>query len=348
MNVISTPSSHLVRRIRIFWLCLFLLPGLAALAAAEDKQPFSPYFETFTDGKIDWENGLIYGVGKGYLHQNQNSKNRALRAAQVIAQQSILKVAARIRLNDQQTLDSLEREIKGMQLKAFVQSSQDDVTFQSEGDQPHFVVTMKAPLTGIEGLTINLLKHLRNSVDRWQAFPQPSKAGRVEDEDAPWLILDARRLMAGQVLKPALFPKIISASGRTIYDLKTVEENALTQNGMARYAISDMTPSQLLSEQNRRGNLVVELLQKLLVRPAYAGEDKNKKKRKRRKYIITDAKKAQGLMKTNLIISEKDARNMTTENDSSRILKDCRVIILISSPVGGIEGRIPHYLVSAL
>jgi hypothetical protein len=115
---------------------------------------------------------------------------------------------------------------------------------------------------------------------------------------------------------------------------------------MARYAVTDMTRKLLLSKENRMGDLLAEVLQRLFVCKAYAGEDK--KKRKRRKYIVTEVKKAQGLMKTNLIISENDAQKIAAEDGSSRILKKCRVIILISSPVGGIEGSMPRYLALAL
>ena len=346
MNLKLSRSSRYIYRIGIIssvLLCLLILPNRIR---AEEKSRHSAYKETFPEGRINWENGTIYGVGKAYLNQNQNSKNKALRAAQLIAQQSILKIAARIRLNDEQSLDSLEKNAGGIHLKAAIRTSEDQVVFESAGNQPHIKVTLKAPINGIDGLTINLLNQLKKTPRHWKAFPEPSARDIFEIDEAPWLLLDGRRLMAQNALKPALFPKIISASGQTIYDLNRVEEKALMNNGMARYAVSDLPPEQLLSKENTTGNKLAAFLRKLFIREAYAGE--NKKKRKRRKYIVSEVKKAQGLMKTNLIISENDARKITAEDGSSRILKECRVIILISSPVGGFEGSILHYLALTL
>ncbi|MEJ2199915.1 MAG: hypothetical protein P8X63_02710 [Desulfuromonadaceae bacterium] len=47
----------------------------------------------------------------------------------------------------------------------------------------------------------------------------------------------------------------------------------------------------------------------------------------------------QGLSRTNLVISEKDAQELKQEDASSQILQKCRVIIIVSSPIGGIEAR---------
>ena len=48
-------------------------------------------------------------------------------------------------------------------------------------------------------------------------------------------------------------------------------------------------------------------------------------------------------MRANLVISESDARNIREEDASSQILKKCRVIVIVSSSIGGIEGRfLPH------
>jgi len=327
-----------------FLTLLFLWPP--SIAIAEDKQPLAAFIESFPEGWIDWENGIIYGVGKAYLNQNDNSKNKSLRAAQLIAQQSILKVAARIRLNDRQTLETVGKDPGLIHLKALIRSTEHQVEFESNDNQPHFKVTLKAPLTGIEGLTVNVLNHLKKTSASWQFFPKQPAKRDVENEEAPWLLLDARRLMAQHEVKPALFPKIISASGRTIYDLNTVEEEALIKRGMAKYAVSNLTTEQLRSKTNIMDGMISSILQLLFVRKAYAGEDK--KKRKRRKFIVSEVKQAQGLMKTNLIISEDDARKVSAEDGSSRILKKCRVIILISSPVGGIEGSLPHHLALAL
>ena len=44
-------------------------------------------------------------------------------------------------------------------------------------------------------------------------------------------------------------------------------------------------------------------------------------------------------MNTNLLISDTDTRQLKSEDASSRILKQCRVIVIVSSPIGGVEGK---------
>lgn len=346
MKTKSSDSKFCCCTISLLTLLTFFILWPPITTIAEDKQPLAPYIESSPQERIDWEKGTIFGVGKAYLNQNSNSKNKTLRAAQLIAQQSILKVAARIRLNDRQTLEAVGKDPGLIHLKAFMRTSEHEVELVSNDNQPHFKVTLKAPINGVEGLTINVLNHLKKTSAEWQYTPkQPAKLD-AENIEAPWLLLDARPLVAQHEVKPALFPKIISTAGRTIYDLKTVAEDALIQRGMAQYVVSNMAAAQLGSKTHRLNNLFSGVLQLLPGRKAYAGEDK--KKRKRRKFIVSEVKQAQGLLKTNLIISEEDARRVSAEDGSSRILKDCRVIILISSPVGGTEGSLPHYLALAL
>ena len=331
-----------IRWVNISILVALFFLGLPALSVGEEKDQLSPYIESFPEGWIDWENGIVYGVGKGFLEKNNNSKNKSLRAAQIMAQQSIVKVAARIRLNGRQTLETLEKESGVIRLKAFIRSEEHKTVFESNGNQPHFKVTLKTPLNGIEGLTIRLLDSLKTKPTVWQEFPKPPDKKYVEDEEAPWLLLDARKVMVQNGVKPALFPKIMSSSGQTIYDLNNVEEDALAKRGMAKYVISDMPQGQLGLQRNGIDKRITGLLKLLYPQEVYAQEER--KKRKRRKFIVTEVAQAQGLTKTNLIISEDDARKVSAEDASSRILKKCRVIILMSSAVGGVEGSIPCYL----
>jgi len=77
-------------------------------------------------------------------------------------------------------------------------------------------------------------------------------------------------------------------------------------------------------------------------RPAIAQEEKIRKKRKR--FIVKKAEGLQGLSRTNLVISQNDALAFRAQDSASQILKNCRVIVIVSSPVGGVEGQLPRYL----
>jgi len=90
---------------------------------------------------------------------------------------------------------------------------------------------------------------------------------------------------------------------------------------------------------------IIVLVNQFLGTPeVYAGQ--GKKRRKRRKFIVVDVKQAGGLNKTNLIISEDDAHKLKKQDQASLILQECRVIVVVSSPIGGIEGSLDRFMAS--
>ena len=323
--------------------CLIMVVTTAGISAEPD---FNPLIEKHPDGWIDWDQGVIYGIGKGYLHLNDNSRNKALRAAKVLALQSILKVAAGIRLDDRETLETLGKGQVVIHLRGFIRFTEHQSIFKAQEPRPYHEVTLRAPLNGIEGLTSNLLQHLKSKPQMWQDFPIRNDRKLEEQEDQPWLVLDARPLSASANVQPALFPKIITPSGEVIYELKSVNAQALAQRGMARYVVSDTPTDKLQARTNRLDDILDRIDTFISLREAHAEE--KKKRRKRRRFIVKQVNEAQGLMRTNLVISENDARQLTDEDASSQILKKCRVIVIAASPIGGIEGQIMRYFASNL
>ncbi len=327
------------KKIISFSSLFFTLLIIYSASAQAQSDEFSPFIESFPNGKIDWESGYIYGVGIGYPHLNEGSRARALKVAQASALSAILQVASRLRVNDQNNLSDLETKKIIIQIRGLIQYEPHERKFVREGDQPSYRVTYRAPMKGVKGLTKNLLTHLRSRPLMWRDFPQQ---GGLEngDESYPWLVLDARGLQQKGPAQPALFPKIISERGETIYDLTMAAESALVKRGMARYVVSDKVQTELRTMFDK--GPIHRLTDLFSPQLAFAQE---KKKRKRRgKYIIKNVKKAQGLKRTNLVISESDAKNIREEDASSQILKKCRVIVIVSSSIGGIEGKfLPHF-----
>ena len=168
-------------------------------------------------------------------------------------------------------------------------------------------------------------------------MPQPSEDN---DEGATWLVLDARGLSKTSPVAPALFPKIVTEKGDAVFDLTVAEEGALVQKGMARYVVSDQSREEIQSRLEREGPVN---LARLLGPSLALAQEKGERKRQG-KVIVKDVSQVQGLMKTNLVISEADAREIKEEDASSQILKKCRVIVVVSSSLGGIEGRLPEGL----
>ncbi len=317
---------------------VFAATTLYPLPSAAEEVPFSPYVETHPDGRVDWDEGVVYGVGKGYIHLNQGSRARALRAAQALALQSILKVAAGVRLDERETLESLSASGRvEIQLSALVRYEEHETVWVDKGDEPHARVTYRAPLKGVEGLTRRLITHLRETPSDWERFPLETQRPTAPPAgDLPWLVVDARNLPQDELVRPALFPQIRSTTGDTIYDLGSVREAALVERGMASYVNLSRAHDDLLSCGPGFMSRLRSLFQ---TREAWAQERRTRAKRGQ--FVITDAARAQGLSKTNLVISEEDARKIREEDASSNILKDCRVIVIVSGTVGGIEGQLP-------
>jgi hypothetical protein len=323
----------MIKRIIIF----LLISLFSAFAVYAESPKFQSFIEHFPKGKIDWEKGYFYGVGIGYPHLNDSSRAKALKVAQAEALSAILQVASGLRVDDQRTLADLEREKTIIRIKALVHYEPFKREFISEKGHPYFKVTYRAPLTGIKGLTKQLLTHLKSQPPPWQDFPKPGHP-ELDDASLPWLVLDARGLEPQAPVQPAIFPKVISESGETVYQVSHVEEDALVERGMARYVVSDKSQGELTTG-SIRGPLAW-LFNLIFPDNAYAQE----KRKKRGLYVVKDVKRAEGLMKTNLVISEDDAMSIKAEDVSSQVLKKCRVIVVVSSAVGGVEGRLMEYL----
>ncbi|MCK5686319.1 hypothetical protein KAJ27_19450 [bacterium] len=279
---------------------------------------------------------MIYGVGKGFLHENQGSKTKAFRVAQYAALESILKIAAGVRLDDKLKLKELGKGLVEIQIKALITYKEYKTEFINNVEKPYYEIVRRAPIKGVAGLTSKLLKQLKSTPLDWNIFPKEQIKTELSDEKEPWLVLDARKLPQLGSIKPALFPRIISDSGKTIYQLNSVNETALTERGMASYVETSNAVEQSKYLKEPSDTILTQIRAFFTVQDAIA--DQKGKRRKRRKFIIKEVKQATGLMKTNLLISEKDARDLKAEDASSKILENCRVIVVTNSPIGGIEG----------
>jgi hypothetical protein len=323
----------------LFALFPFLLFCLFCALTWAESTKFLPFIERFPTGKVDWENGYFYGTGLGYPHLNDGSKARAMKVAQAQALSAILQVAAGLRVDDRRVLADLEKERVVIQIKALIQYEPFEQEFIQKDREPFYRVTYRAPMRGVTGLTKKLLPYLRSPSPSWE---QPTEKGAAEasDDEAPWLVLDARRLSPDSQIQPALFPKIMTEKGEVLFDLNTVEEDALARRSMARYVVTDKSREEIIASLLPEGPTALLGL----LGPSWAMAEEKADRKRQRKYVIKDVTQVEGLMKTNLVISEADAKEIREEDASSQILKKCRVIVAVSSSLGGIEGGAPTHL----
>ncbi|MCP3953584.1 MAG: hypothetical protein GY697_15410 [Desulfobacterales bacterium] len=323
---------------------LIIVTGLLfspSIVNSDEEQLFTAFIQQFTTGRIDWDKGVIYGTGRAYLDQNSHSVPLAMRGAQLIAASNILKLAAGVNLDERRKLGELGDGNFVIHLKAFLRFAEHESRLVEAPSRPYYEVTRKAHLTGISGLNLQILRRMKSGVDGLR-IPQTSAAPIEESTDAPWLVLDARDLPGLAKVQPALFPKIASTSGNTIYDIESINAAALRQRPMASYVESaeDFRHLQSLGLSSSSLARLADMF--FSVSPAVAEEGRIRKKRRR--FIVKKVADLQGLSNTNLIISQNDALALQAEDSASQILKNCRVIVIVSSPVGGVEGMAPQYL----
>lgn len=295
---------------------------------------FAAYVERWANGHIDWEAGVIYGRGVASLADQKGNRAMAKRAAQVLAAANIVRLAAGIRLDDRRLLGDLGGGQVVIRLRAFLTVVDHSTRLVENDGPPYYEVVRKTPITGIKGLTRQLLTRFGSSISEGLRWPSaPSRETPPADEDALWLVLDARHLAASGPVQPALFPKITAADGRLLYDWHQVSPDALESRGMARYVVSDVEARHW---QSRRSP-VIDLLEHLSPPDALA-QDPAPVQSRRRRYIVKKVENTDGLARTNLVVSNTDAQALAAEDAASDILKNCRVIVIVNSPIGGVEG----------
>lgn len=306
-----------------------------------------PYVERYGIGYVDWENGYYYGIGKGGLKENEGSKARALKVAQKYAQEHILQLASRVRVDADRTVADLLEENVIIKLKGMIRAEEISTKFFEKARDPYFEVVWRAPLYGVTGLSKEVLK-LKGTNPTTGEPKTPDKSvnySSMFNDEEPTLIIDARGLKGKDRVNPALFPKIMDEDGRIIYAMDLVDEEAALTSGMARYIVTPKTWEELQSSESvvnlRVGFLgrVATILKGLFHstnNEAYAGQPERRKRKK--PYIIKSAKGTSGLMRANIIISRKDAEDLEEADEAAKILKKCRVVIIVDSSVGGIEG----------
>ena len=333
-------------------LCLLCLP---AISASVDESRFQSYIERHDNGWIDWQNGLIYGIGRGYLKKNRNSRPLARGVGEVLASGNIVKLAAGLHLDEARTLESLGGGKITVNLKAFIRDKQYKSTYVENNGDPYYEIVKVSSMKGISGLTAKLLDHLAKD-PVWRDLPvrNPEPREDLGDEGQPWLLLDARGLTDNRQVQPALLPKIKSETGEEIYNVKGVEAAALVDRGMMSYVTTDASAEELRSDAGLVDSILARAGLLVGVGEAVAGAvedfpDRNgetgtphrRERRRRGRYIVANVKDVQGLAKTNLVVSATEAMELKAEDANSQILKKCRVVVVVSSPIGGIEGRLP-------
>lgn len=295
----------------ILTLALFGLvsPGLMAqdAATALPAEAKESCLISQPNGCIDWEHGIIYATGMGVPNPDLKSAAQktysAHQAALVVAKRNLLGMVEEIQISSSQTVqmgmlesDVIKTEIHGS-LKQVSEVGKPKVM----GDGSTWV-TVKMHMRDImnalvknEGFDFGDAPVEKSTVS--QAKPlAPSetlKAGGEVGTIYTGLILDAR----GTGVKPAMSPKLYSASGEEIYGSFLITRQYALEFGVAAY-VKDLDKAQTSDRVKGKPLLLKASLQ-------------------------SNAKQA------DLKLSNEDAELLKELNKTQTFLREARVVILL-------------------
>jgi hypothetical protein len=317
------------RRTHILFLAAVLVLLLTVPNSAAGENRFVPLVESYAGGWIDWAEGAIYGVGRGALDLHGGSRPMARRAAKINALQSILKIAAGIQVDDANTLRDLSAGSRAIELEALIRFTVRREGWATHTARPYYKTVLRAPMTGIEGLTARIVQALDDRRRNWDRAPEP-----LPDENAPWLVLDARGAGRALSVSPALFPRIVTERGKTLYDLSHAEEDALVRRGMARYVtpVGDTDP-------RRFGNFPPARQTGRLMPVSEVGAAPVGSWNMPGRVVAVEVVAVRGTANTILVVGERDAARLLSEDAVSGVLRRCRVIILVDRPQAAFQSR---------
>lgn len=206
-------------------LAVLILASVVHVATADDatSQPtrattvpagYRPHITSGPGGKIDWANGLLLveGIGKARGTDEQQQK-MAERAATVVAARNALSLAAGVQVNRYGRFSDLRDgtvQIEGMIKGHFAVA----VNWDPKATPPTCKITLGVPMWGIKGLSAIVFEEERKRSRSAAHMPI------VESDDArigegEFIVIDAR----GTQLRPCMFPIVINADGRVLYDV---------------------------------------------------------------------------------------------------------------------------------
>jgi hypothetical protein len=286
--------------------------------------------QKYPQGEINWGDGFIIAHGKGVITDSRdpNAEAKAARAAELDAKAHLLEIINDIPVDD--SIRAGEEQKMSFAMEGFVQGAQ--IAAQTKSGTT-VSVTVQAPIRGVKGMTMTMLGYYTPAPPPKVAAPvkpqpKPQPPAGVEAESYTGVVIDARKVQAN----PAVFPKVKDTEKREVYSVGAVNKDDLAKRGMASYAVvaRDVELSRLFPHA-------------LVIRVSYMPDDQAAPKQKRRqgyKPLVVSAADAEGKLKANLIISEEDAAKIKAVDEKTGALKQCRVVVVVSSEVGGLEGRV--------
>ncbi len=330
--------------------------------AEAGTNPSSPLLEKFDKGYINWKSGeYIANVSapapaeyRGKTVNEAMAKELALRVSRALADSVFLQIVADTRVDAKQRLSQLLKNDTEIKLAGNVRGKElIKQKWVTRENKLWLEASYRISMRGVNGVIANIYdkaietRPAESQKQEPEAQPKPEGKSKTTTGSEKVVYIDAR----GTGLQPALFPRIMDQSHARLFTPLVRDKADIVENGFVEYVVADdeqtlfnldVPSNSLVPVIVPAGSLLISAMHPTIldwvISPA-AGEDAAPiRKRKKRKAL--KASEAQGLLKSNIIVSKEDADKLRLSMKNGEISGSPRIIVITDGTVGGTEGKL--------
>ncbi len=318
------------RRGNRYWVkiqAMVRVPDQYAGSEVEDREELGETMKNFVQkypqGEINWGDGIILAYGKGQITESTaaDAQAKARRAAELDAKAHMLEMINDVPLDERVRIGEEPR--MSYALEGFIQGA--EVVTESKSGTT-IQVTVQAPIRGVKGLAMTVYGYYTPAPPAVAQEIQPAPLPAAETFTG--VVIDARKV----AVNPGLFPKIKDTQKREVHTASLVNREDLQKRGMASYAV--VAPEADITRLFPHARVIA-----VRYEPQTNPSTSSRKRRQGYRPLVVNAVGAEGTLKANLIVSDEDAAKLKAVDQKTGALKQCRVVVVVSSEIGGVEGN---------
>jgi len=311
---------------------------LLLLLAAGTGKGFAPFRQMLPQAVIDWDEGWIHAEASVPLAKGKpeaQARLDARRVALLKARATALKVVMGVPLDGNRLVE--DSQALHVRVKGIVRGSQ-VVDEALEGRS--YRIEVEVPLGGVKGLLSEVYPVYLPSPPPPKPKP-PRKAPPEEDpvaeaEKPDDILIDA----TGTAVRPAIFPKVVDTDGEPVYEVAAVEPEVARKKTIVRY-VTPAGEGAFRPADNARP--VPPALCWASIGPPsilkLAQRSSEGRRRRGARPLTVQAAGSDGSLNADIVVTKETARRLREAEETSGLLSQAKVIVVVKSDVGGVEGR---------
>ena len=296
------------------------LPSASPTSAPAWLQGFRAHVARVPGGRVDWTAGVVIAEGLGRARgTTAQQRLMAARAAEVVAARNALAAACDVRIDADGRVAGIRDGnlyVQGVVRGHQVMRPQ----WNPEARPPEYRLELEVPLWGVQGVASLFWRSQQvqsryASVERIALTSAAARSATTGDVEAveSVVVIDAR----GLDLSECLFPSIVDARGRVLYDLATVPATVARSSSAVRYVESDVAFERLSAAVASAVDAGTDA----------AGVDGTRSYHR----MVVRALNVAGPQHTDLILAPADADALAQSAQATDALRQARVLIVVSA-----------------